>query len=182
MTELLNALSKFQDEQVFVKATKQGAFGKFAPMKDVVMDSRDKLKANGLSVHQVLTHIDGVSAVKTTLYHTSGEHIEDVTPITHKPEDPQKWGAAVTYTRRFAYNTILGLLVDTDDDGKLAASVDGKKNDVADFYEQKATLTRSLTKKGMTLDDISALVEMTLKKKKIETIADIEAVKAAAEK
>lgn len=123
MKELLEALSKFQDEVVFVKAKRQANYGKYAQLKDIVTETRPVLKKYGLIVQQTLSNIDGQSSILTELVHTdSGELLQSHTPLVHKPEDPQKWGAAITYARRYAYVTILGLLVDEDDDGQLAST------------------------------------------------------------
>jgi hypothetical protein len=123
MKELLKALSDFQDEVVFVKAKRQANYGKYAQLKDIVTETRPALKKHGLQVLQYLSNIDTTPAIYTSLIHLSDEDaISTITPLIHKPEDPQKWGASITYARRYAYVTILGLLVDEDDDGQLAST------------------------------------------------------------
>ena len=123
MKELLEALSKFQDEVVFIKAKRTANYGKYAQLKDIVTETRPALKKNGLFVMQALTNIDTTPAISTQLMHAESDQvIETKTPLIHKPEDPQKWGASITYARRYAYVTILGLLVDEDDDGQLAST------------------------------------------------------------
>lgn len=139
MKELLQALSKFQDEVVFVKAKRQANYGKYAQLKDIVTETRPNLSKNGLFVQQALTEIDGKSAIATKLIHLpSDTYIESITPLIHKPEDPQKWGAAITYARRYSYVTILGLLVDEDDDGQLASAKAEAKPYVEDVEEKIA--------------------------------------------
>jgi len=58
----------------------------------------------------------------TKLVHISGEFIGMHTPIISKDRsDPQKFGSALTYARRYALMTITGLAAD-DDDGNAGAA------------------------------------------------------------
>jgi hypothetical protein len=74
-----------------------------------------------------------------------------VSPVAHKETDPQSQGSGITYMKRYAYIAILDLLVDTDDDGNLAAGL-GKvaeqnaevEKAIKDF--QKATSEEELRK------------------------------------
>lgn len=187
-TNLFKALWDFQAEGGFVKATAENPFhkSKYAPLKDIVTTTRPFLEKHGLQVVQLLTNIDGHGAIRTALIHMeSGETIEGVCPLVHKDNDPQAQGSAITYARRYGYVTILGLLVDADDDGNLANSVGpvaDKKASAAEFYEVKSSLTKYLTKeKGMTIPQISSLVKETIKKDRMETVADVAAVRNAVE-
>ena len=162
MKELLEALQKFQDEVVFVKATSVANYGKYAKLKDLVIATRPALKKNGLQVTQSLTSIDGKPAISTNLLHTeTSQEIASTTPLIHKPEDPQKWGAAITYARRYAYTTILGLLVDEDDDGELASQQRDNNSWVEDVEEQ--------IKACSTIQDLARLFETMPPKQRIET-------------
>ena len=184
--QLLKSLQDFQHEVVFVKAKSTGHHGKYAQLKDVVMDTKDALKKHGLMVFQSIGNLDGRTTITTNLVHLdTGQMITNTHNIAYQGEDSQKQGSAITYARRYAYVTILGLLVDADDDGQLASSVGedaGKKESAAEFYESKSALTKYLTKeKGMTIPQISELVKNTLKKDRMETVADVEKVRNAVE-
>lgn len=187
ITILWKALSSFQSEGGFVKATAENPFhkSKYAPLKDIVMKTRPILDKHGLQVVQKLTNIDGKGAIETMLIHLeSGQHVEGIAPLVHKDNDPQAQGSAITYGRRYGYVTILGLLVDADDDGNLANSVGpvaDKKQQAADFYAEKAKMIRTLREKGLVLDQVGALVQVTLGKPRIETLEEIDKVLAAAE-
>lgn len=162
MKELLEALQKFQDEVVFVKATATANYGKYAKLKDLVIATRPALKKNGLMVTQFLTSIDGKPAIATNLLHTdTKQEIASTTPLIHKPEDPQKWGAAITYARRYGYTTILGLLVDEDDDGQLASAKSELNNWVEDVDEQITNC--------QTVQELAKLFNAMPPKQRIET-------------
>lgn len=183
--ELEIALEKFQETSGFVKATKENPYhkNKYANYNMVVADTRKDLKLNGLRVKQAVINIDGKAGIWTRLSHTSGQWMISESPCAYKDGDPQAQGSAITYMKRYAYAAILDLLIDADDDGNLAAGVGevaDKKQQTADFYAEKAALTKYLTKeKGMTIPSIGALVERELKKPRIETMADIEKIKTA---
>lgn len=121
MSKIYTAIRDFQNEVVFVKAKSEANYGKYTDLKTLMLETRPYLEKFNLIVNQHLTHIEGIAAITTTILHED-ESIESTTPLIHKPEDPQKWGAAITYARRYAYTTALGLLTDPDDDGELASS------------------------------------------------------------
>lgn len=70
---------------------------------------------------------------------------------------------AVTYTRRFAYNTILGLLVDQDDDGKLASEA-AKSRVWIDDIDQKI-------ESAATVADLTRLFNAMPPEQRVETTA-----------
>jgi hypothetical protein len=89
---------------------------KYADIAKVIDAVRDPLAANGLCYLQIVTHLDGQPALQTVLAHESGEHIEGTVPIRFDNiTDPQKFGGALTYLRRYALLGILGLATDDDD-------------------------------------------------------------------
>jgi len=177
------ALESFQDESGFVKATKENPFLKnmYIDYNNVVAQCRPFLKKHGLRVKQILTHIDGKGAVYTKLTHTDSQQFyADIAPLTHKDNDPQSQGSAITYMKRYSYIAMLDLLVDADDDGNLANSVGAKadkKRDAAEFYAEKSKLIKELQAEGMTLDGIADAVKKTLGKDKIENLDDIKKIR-----
>lgn len=77
---------------------------------------RPQLDSIGLVILQPLTVFEGKSALTTILIDPeSGETLEYLTPLIENL-DPQKMGAIITYTRRFALTSLL-LLEAEDSDG-----------------------------------------------------------------
>lgn len=80
------------------------------------------LHDNGIAVSQdIANDINGVS-VTTTLLHESGESKTSSPcwlPVAKK--DPQGYGSAITYARRYSLAAMLGISVDKDDDGNEAS-------------------------------------------------------------
>ena len=79
------------------------------------------LAEQGLVVVQTLTNnTDGDMVLCTQLLHSSGQWIESHMPIKASLADPQRVASAITYARRTAYCSIVGMAADDDDDGQEA--------------------------------------------------------------
>ncbi len=123
INEVASALAKAQGE--LTGATKNqinpafGAGRKYADMQSVLAVCREPLSKNGLSVSQGTTVIDGEILLVTLLMHTSGQWLESVYPIRPVKTDPQGYGSAYTYGRRYSLMAIVGIAPE-DDDGNQA--------------------------------------------------------------
>jgi hypothetical protein len=101
---------------------------KYATLATVLGTIRPILTKHGLAVLQfpaVSSDSARVLALETTLLHSSGEWISLVTEVPMVKADPQGYGSAMTYTRRYSLLAVLGLAAE-DDDGH-AASQPGSK-------------------------------------------------------
>lgn len=89
---------------------------------DAVLDAvTPALGKHGLAVIQTTALVDGKTVLQTHLYHSSSECITSIYPL---PEisDSQKFGAALTYARRYALCAILCVTADEDDDANSAVT------------------------------------------------------------
>jgi hypothetical protein len=116
----------------FVKA--QAAFGpalktsdnqhfrsKYAGLDACIEAVIDALHANGIALMQRNIPCESGVSVETILLHTSGETISG--GILHVPaskQDPQGYGSALTYARRYSLLTLCGIAPE-DDDGNAAS-------------------------------------------------------------
>jgi hypothetical protein len=57
----------------------------------------------------------GLLYLTTRLIHTSGEWLESTAATPLAKTDPQAYGSAITYTRRYALAAAIGLLAEDDD-------------------------------------------------------------------
>lgn len=75
------------------------------------------LNAQGISVLQpTRVGVDGGSYVETTLLHSSGEYLTSQFPIVAaKANDPQAYGSAVSYARRYSLQSFLSVGAVDDD-------------------------------------------------------------------
>ena len=101
--------------------------------------------------------------MRTTLLHVSGEHVSAVTPlsINSGKNGTQEWGKAVTYSRRYALQAVLGLCVGIEDNDadieptisstpaknpKTASKIQGVSNDDQPLSENDRNLCLGLIK------------------------------------
>jgi hypothetical protein len=59
--------------------------------------------------------------VETVIYHSSGDSIDSRFTVSLTKNDPQGAGSAITYCRRYALTSMLGLNVEEDDDANTAS-------------------------------------------------------------
>ncbi len=120
---LAAALSKAQAELPAIKFDSVNPFLKngYASLGAVIAGSRSVLAKNGLAVTQLTFGEDGVVGVETMLLHSSGEWISDRVSMQVGEErgksSAQVAGSIVTYLRRYALASILGIYADEDGDG-----------------------------------------------------------------
>lgn len=124
MKELYSALIKAQSEmRTATKDAKNPHFRtNYADFNSVSEACRDALHRNGLTfVQPTRIHESGITVVVTRILHNSGQMIEGEYPIICKDmTNPQAHGGGLTYARRYALASMLGI-VQEDDDGNTAA-------------------------------------------------------------
>lgn len=92
----------------------------YADLADVIECARGALADNGLALTQVLRmHAEGFLVMETLLMHTSGQWLSSEVPIPNGLK-PQELGSFLTYMRRYAGSSILGIAAEDDDDGARA--------------------------------------------------------------
>lgn len=122
---LFTALAKAQ--AVFRAASKDKVNphfrSRYADLPAILDACRDALAENGLCVIQS-TSVEGSEMfLETTIGHTSGHSVTGRYLLSPVKRDPQGWGAAMTYARRFALSAMLNIVSDDmpDDDGETAS-------------------------------------------------------------
>ncbi len=95
---------------------------KYADLPSVMEVVKQEYNDNGILVLQPPVHRDGKNFIETTLIHAeSGEFMTSETEvICSKQNDPQSFGAAQTYARRFGLQSMTFTPAE-DDDGNMAA-------------------------------------------------------------
>jgi len=115
--ELAQALIDFQAAVPTIHQNDSSFHGKFANLPGVLSTIGPALRANGLAVSQLPEDINGQPGLRTTLLHTSGQSLTAVTPLSVNvgKNGTQEWGKAMTYSRRYALQAVLGLCVGIED-------------------------------------------------------------------
>lgn len=109
--KLSAALSKAQGTMNNALKNKDNAFLKstYSTLTAVWDACREHLCANELSIVQS-PQIDGDNFIlETMLIHSSGEYILSKTPMYPKDKSSQAQGSAITYARRYALSSIVGI-------------------------------------------------------------------------
>jgi hypothetical protein len=147
MINIIKAILKFQNECPKVTKDSKNPFfkSKYADLASIWETIQPILSDNGLCVVQPIMG----DCVITILYHTSGEFIESLTQIIAKEaNNPQAYGSAITYARRYALQSILSVVAE-DDDGNVAA---GNKAVVREQPRAKDDIVTSIIKEAKGFD------------------------------
>lgn len=127
INELAAAMAKAQGviEGAAKDKTNPHFRSKYADLGNVWDACRKALTENGLSVIQT-PHTDeaGNLHVVTMLTHSSGQWIRDTFTLPPTKADPQGYGSALTYMRRYALAAMVGVAPE-DDDGNAASAGEG---------------------------------------------------------
>jgi hypothetical protein len=152
IVKLADALVKAQAEMPAAKMDADNPFyhSRYATLGSVIEISKPILAKYGLAVSQPIVYDGDRVGVETILMHSSGEYISNICCVRIEPFSPdvnkegkivtQKpvvlSGVTITYLRRYALASILGIYSDEDTDGN-----DSKKKpaDKAEPTEKKIT-------------------------------------------
>jgi hypothetical protein len=107
-----------------VKGAKNPFFkSNYADLPTVMEVVKEPLNEAGIIILQPAEYVDGKNFINTTLIHAeSGEWMASSTEvICAKQNDPQAFGAAQTYARRFGLQSLLFIPAE-DDDGNYASN------------------------------------------------------------
>ncbi|MXV39374.1 hypothetical protein GO491_11915 [Flavobacteriaceae bacterium Ap0902] len=131
MTNLYKALAEFQQEVPVIHKGTQGYGYSYSDLPAIFEVINPLLKKHGLGFTQPL---EG-RTLKTIIFHIeSGETIESSVEIPQgvqlaKMNQFQILGSAITYIRRYALSSILGLVTDKDTDANPATQPAENKSD-----------------------------------------------------
>jgi hypothetical protein len=139
-SELTNALSealtkaqaefpvipKTHTAKIPIKAGGEYSY-RYADLADTVAAACPILTKNGISVTQ-FPDWDGEADILTTrVMHESGQWLEASMRLFLAAESPQAHGSAITYAKRYAYCSAVGIVADEDDDGASATHSDAPR-------------------------------------------------------
>ena len=121
---LLESLVKVQAELPTLPKDKNGYGYKYTDLDTVISTIKPLLAKNNLGFMQMLSTLENnKSAITTRIFNSSGEWIEDTTPLPDvsmaKTNAAQNLGAAITYMKRYSLCSMLGISSDEDVDGNI---------------------------------------------------------------
>lgn len=117
---------------------------KYLPLSTILKEINPILNANNfLLCQQPKIDDHGREVLVTRLIHSSGEEINCTAPLKIREEkdrnDPQKYGSALTYMRRYSIVAILGIVEDDDDGNKASCKDSVKDSRSKNFFKEKTT-------------------------------------------
>lgn len=160
LDKLIPALSAAQAE--FPSIPKDGYNphfkSRFSTLKATQKATRPVLDKHGLVVTQFPSHVDGEPALTTWLAHNSGQFITETTVLALSKRDPQAQGGAITYLRRYAYSSVLGLASDEDDDDGNSASLPQQPSrQVTQSQQEMSRLAAAAKRTGKSKEQVEEL-------------------------
>jgi hypothetical protein len=138
MSNLPQALAKFQSLHHSAKRGGKGNYGQYVTLADAIQAVQPATEY-GLSHTQLMTYLgDGLMALRTVLMHESGEQLTSDLPLPIRFENGrgnamQQLGSALTYARRYGLLSIYGLAGDEDDDAESTFTEKKANRDANDF-------------------------------------------------
>ncbi|AZZ51408.1 ERF family protein [Rathayibacter festucae] len=157
--KLAEALVAFRAVMPVVKRGTSGQAGsrayKYADLATVEETAQPHLAANKLAITQPInTEENGFTYLSTVIRHESGESETSRLRIPIEGLRPQEVGSMITYYRRYAFTTNLGIAIEgEDDDGdaaegsKVAVSRKPAPSTTKPASESQVTLIESLAKR-----------------------------------
>lgn len=122
--ELAAALAKAQGEfqTVAFDSTNPHFRNRYASLAAFESSIRPVLSKYNLSYVQLPDSTSGTHQLTTTLMHSSGQWIQSTLGLMLSKQDMQGLGSAITYARRYALASMVGLSADEDDDAQKAVA------------------------------------------------------------
>jgi len=157
--ELAAALAKAQGAFEHAKKDLKNDFfkSKYADLASVIDAAKKPLSDNGLSVCQICeTTESGDIRLETMLMHLSGEFISGSYPIRPIKGDPQAYGSAITYARRYAFSAITGIAADDDDGNQASQTAPYKAPRQSDEPKKSAIDYAALLSGSKSYNDLSS--------------------------
>jgi hypothetical protein len=139
--KISEALSKAQGQikPAAFDATNPHFKSKYATLASIMEAARPALSANGIAVIQG-TSVEGDPIrvkVTTILAHVSGEWIKDSLSIKPMADTAQAVGSAISYSKRYLFSAMVGIVGDEDDDGEAAVGRNPEKPNVTPIRKIK---------------------------------------------
>jgi len=96
---------------------------RYLTLDKLIAETRPILHRHGLTILQCPGYIGRgdaavVPSLDTTLWHVSGENEQWVTPLYLTDKTMQGLGSAITYARRYAWQSVLGIAAEEDTDAR----------------------------------------------------------------
>lgn len=160
INELAAALSKAQSQMTGAHKSAANPFfkSKYSDLASVIEAISKPFGDNDLAFVQGAGFCEGMVRVTTRIIHASGQWVEDYTDLPPVKSDPQAFGSAITYAKRYGLQALAGV-PSVDDDGNAAAESAHAAED--DYKALCAKFADTITeiKAGIATEDYESAAE-----------------------
>ena len=148
---LLDALAKMQGALDNAKKESDNPYfkSKYADLAQCLQTAKKPMADNGLSISQHCTFDGQFVCCVTVLGHSSGQMMVSILNVPVQKKDAQGIGSSITYARRYALSSIIGLS-QKDDDGE--GSVGRTEDDAKTKWEKTAKKSQEILRNAEKLD------------------------------
>lgn len=169
MKNLFKAIANFQQEVPTIHKGTKGYGYSYADLPTIFEKINPLLKKHDLGFMQNLQSEGGINYLETIIFHVeSGESINNMVMIPEVTlkgmNDFQAFGSGVTYYRRYALSSALGLVTDVDNDALGEQVKKVKKAGLTDSQFNKAV--QAIADGTYTKEELIEKFELTSKQLK----------------
>lgn len=158
----------------------------YADLGSVMDACKDALNGNGISVIQSPAPSEkGLLALDTVLMHKSGQWVSGQMIMPLGKSDPQGYGSALTYARRYSLAAMVGVCPKDDDAegatergngaGKQQQNRQQQQSRQPDANEFESRIDALLAAREFTVEEIANIKSRIIKKKKVGNISRLPA-------
>lgn len=123
----------------------------YADLADILAAVRPVLAKHGLAVTQPVELLEsGKLMLRTSVCHKDGSAIHSTMPIPHMEGRPQQFGSTLTYARRYALSSLIGIATEEDDDAAAAQDPGPTTRQTRQPQRQTPPAPRKLDTRGMS--------------------------------
>jgi len=157
--EITGALITFHEEMNNIPKTGNNPFfnSKYVTLDKILTAIKKPLKKANLTFVQFPI---GENELETRLLHESGEWMGSSFKMQPTKKDPQAYGSVITYQRRYALSSILGLNTDEDDDGNDASKEVKEKEELTTSHKHW-DYTVKRVKEGVKIEEIKKIFKLS---------------------
>lgn len=124
---------------------------KYCSLDAIYSACREPLAKHGITLSHSVENIEGKAVLVTSLNHVSGESLSNKIPLFIEQQTSQGFASALTYSRRYAICSLLGLPTDDDDDGEMAVRdergiSEAQANEIMNYIQEDMNLMHRILK------------------------------------
>jgi hypothetical protein len=136
---------------------------RYADLAGCLEAVNDALLDQGIALYQETSEDSTGVTVETVFLHESGETFRGgKLHVPASKQDPQGYGSALTYARRYSVMAACGIAAE-DDDGNAAVKAKPTKPAVKQISEQDLNLALNSVAHAQTLDDLKSVYTEAIK-------------------